>query len=81
MQSYLPELSMQPYRNHGRYPRNLTSQNTEAYPWELEHHEKELKRLRSRLCIEDESGVDLPIRDLRAGLGCGNGMSKQSRRI
>jgi hypothetical protein len=81
MQGYLPDLSMQSYRDHERYPRNLTSQNTEAYPWELEHHEKELKRLRFRLCIENESGADLPVRDLRAGLGCGNGMSKQSKMI
>lgn len=78
MQGPLPDGFMTSYRDHPQYPCNLIPQNTKAYPWELEQHKVELAVLSPRLCLKDERGIELPIRDIWTRLDCSIGASKWS---
>lgn len=78
MQGSSPDPFLQSYRNRSQYPCNLIPQNTKVYPWELEQHKKELGVLSHRLCLKDERGVELPIRDMRVSLDGSTGMLRQS---
>jgi hypothetical protein len=59
-------------RDHLSYPRNLVSQTTKAYPWELEQYYTKFAELCPRLCLKGERGIDLPVRDIWAKPGYGS---------
>jgi hypothetical protein len=66
------------YRDYLLYPRNLVPQTTKAYPWELEQHYTKFVELCPRLCLEDERGIDLPVRNIWAKPGYNNSRSGKS---
>jgi hypothetical protein len=67
----LPAEFQQSYINHLVYPLNLSLNGTTNYRSMLESYKDRFDTLETSLCLENESDVDVPIRDLHDGSGNG----------
>ena len=67
----LPVEFQQSYLNYLSYPRNLIVKGTKTYRSTLESYNDRLDAIEADLCLENETDVEVPIRDLHGGPGNG----------
>lgn len=75
-QSYLPFEMQQSYLNYLSYPRNLIPDRVSAYSWTLKAYKDRFDTFEESRCLENETDVNLPIRDLDMNSQIGNGLYK-----
>lgn len=63
-QPYLPFGLQQSYLKYLSYPQNLVLDRVNAYSWALEAYKAKFDTFEESLCLETETDVNLPIRDL-----------------
>lgn len=75
-QPYLPIELQQSYLNYLSYPLNLVLNRVNVHPWTLEAYKAKFDTFEESLCLENETDVNLPIRDLDKDSQMGSGSYK-----